>query len=80
MLPPPPMLTPLVRLLAHWHLTMRFWHAFGTLARWHIDHAGTHGTRFSHTLCESVNVTMKTTINFYDMTILCCLVIKEKFE
>ena len=24
----------------------------------------------SHTLCESVNVTMKTTINFYDMTIL----------
>ena len=23
----------------------------------------------SHTLCESVNMTMKTTINFYDMTL-----------
>ena len=31
-------------------------------------------------VCESVNVTMKTTINFYDMTTLHCLVIKEKFE
>ena len=33
-----------------------------------------------HTLCESVDVTMKTTIDFYDMTILHYLVIKEKFE
>ena len=42
---------------------------------------GTYGTRFnSHILCESVNVTMKVTINFYDMTILHYLVFKEKFE
>ena len=35
----------------------------------------------SHTLCESVNVTMKITINFYDdMATLSYLVIKEKFE
>ena len=34
----------------------------------------------SHTLCESVNVTMKTTINFYDMTTLRYLVIKEKLS
>ena len=34
----------------------------------------------SHTLCESVNVTMKITINFYDMATLHYLVIKEKFE
>ena len=33
-----------------------------------------------HTLCESVNLIMKITINFYDMTILLYLVIKEKFE
>ena len=33
-----------------------------------------------HTLCESVNVTMKTTINSYDMTTFLYLVIKEKFE
>ena len=32
----------------------------------------------THTLCESVNVTMKTTINFYDMTNIRYLVIKEK--
>ena len=29
-----------------------------------------HDLANSHTLCESVNVTMKTTINFYDMTTL----------
>ena len=37
----------------------------------------------SHTLwesCESVYVTMKTTINFCDMTTFCYFVIKEKFE
>ena len=34
----------------------------------------------SHTLCKSVNVTMKITINFYDMATLRYLVIKEKFE
>ena len=34
----------------------------------------------SHALCESENVTMKITINFYDMVTLCYLVIKEKFE
>ena len=33
-----------------------------------------------HTLCESVNVTMKMTINSYDMTTFLYLVIKEKFE
>ena len=31
-------------------------------------------------LCESVKVTIKTTINFYDMTTLVYFVIKEKFE
>ena len=34
----------------------------------------------SHTLCETVNVNMKTAINFYDMTTFCYLVIKEQFE
>ena len=33
-----------------------------------------------HTLCESVNVTMRTTINFYDTTTLRYLMTKEKFE
>ena len=40
----------LVRLLARWHVKMRSWHAFGTLAHGHVHHAGTygtHGTRFS---------------------------------
>ena len=36
--------------------------------------------RNSHTLCKSVKVAMKITINFYDMTTLHYLVIKEKFE
>ena len=31
-----------------------------------------------HTLCESVNVIMKITINFYDMATLPYLVIKER--
>ena len=33
-----------------------------------------------HTLCESVNVTMETRTDFYDMTTLLYLVIKETFE
>ena len=33
-----------------------------------------------HTFYESVYVTMKTKIKFYDMTALLYLVIKEKFE
>ena len=75
----------LARLLTHWQVIMRSWHAFGTLARGHVDHAGMHGTygtQFSksRTLCGSVNVIKKTTINFYDMTTLRYLVIKEKFE
>ena len=57
---------------------------FGSLARGHVDHASTHGmygTRFSsHRLCESVNVILKTTIYFYDMTTLSCLLINEEFE
>ena len=61
----------------------RFWHV-GRLEHGYVDHAGMHGTygmQFSsHTSCESVNVTMKTTINFYDMKTLRYLVIKEKFE
>ena len=36
--------------------------------------------RNSHTLCKSVNVAIKITINFYDMTTLHYLGIKEKFE
>ena len=32
-----------------------------------------------HTLCKSINVTIKTTINFYHTTTLLYLVIKEKF-
>ena len=64
---------------------MRSWHAFGTLARGYVDHAGMHGTygtefSKSRTLCGSLNVTKKTTINFYDMTTLRYLLIKEKFE
>ena len=55
------------------------------MARGHVDHAGMHARiardlANSHTLYESVNVTMKTTINFYNMTTLRYLVIKEKFE
>ena len=34
----------------------------------------------SYTFCESVNVTMKTTINFYDLTALRYLEMKEKSE
>ena len=34
----------------------------------------------SHTLCESVNVTIKITVKFYDVKTLRYLVIKEKFE
>ena len=34
----------------------------------------------SYMLCEIVNVTIKTTTNFYEMTTLRYLVIKEKFE
>ena len=34
----------------------------------------------SYMLCESVNLTMKFTINFYDMAASHYLVIKEKFE
>ena len=49
------------------------------------DYAGMHskcGTSLanSHMLRESINVTMKNTINVYDITSLRYLVIKEKFE
>ena len=27
--------------MARWHVKMRTWHAFDTLARWHVNHAGT---------------------------------------
>ena len=37
----------LARLLACWHVKMKFWHTSDTLACMHVDHAGTHGTRFS---------------------------------
>ena len=52
------------------------------LARGHVGTHGTYGTHLanSHTLCESVNVTMKTSVNFYHMTTLRYLVIKEKLE
>ena len=39
-----------------------------------------HDLANSHTLCESVNVTMKTTINFNDVITLRYIVIKKKFE
>ena len=39
----------LARLLACWHVKMKFWHTSDTLACMHVDHAGTHGTRFSKT-------------------------------
>ena len=65
----------LARLLARWQVIMRSWHAFCTLARGQVDHAGMHGTYArdlanSHTLFESIDVTMKTTTYFYDMTTL----------
>ena len=49
------------------------WHV-GTLVHMADDLAN------SNTLYGSVNVAMKTTINFHDMTTLRYLVIKEKFE
>ena len=39
-----------------------------------------HDLANSHILCESVSVTMKTAINFNDMTTLRYLMIKKKFE
>ena len=69
-------------LLARWHVKMRSWHALGTLVRRPLARMArmTRDLPNSHMLCESVNVNMKTTINFYDMTTLRYLVIKEKFE
>ena len=65
--------TPLARSRVYWNV-VALWHmgTETTLARMALNLAN------SHTLCESVNVTMKTTINFY--VALCYLVIKEKFE
>ena len=51
----------------------RVWHV-GTLVHMAGDLAN------SNALYGSVNATMKTTINFYDMATLRYLVIKEKFE
>ena len=51
-------------LLASWHVKMRSWHVLGMLGHCHVDHAGMHATY------ESVNVTMKIAIHFYDMTTL----------
>ena len=82
-----------VEKLAHlWHVGM----FIGTLASnneklpsvWHVGSQTmpvcmacmTRDLANSHTLCENVNVTMKTAINFYDMTTLRYVVIKEKFE
>ena len=31
----------LARSLARWHVKMRSWRAFGTQARWHVNHAST---------------------------------------
>ena len=31
------------RLLVRWHVKMKSWHAFGTWARGHVDHAGRYG-------------------------------------
>ena len=70
----------LARLLTRWHIKMRSWHSFVTqtiLA--HIAHIA-RDLPNSHSLWESVNVNMKTAFNFYDMTTLRYLVIKEKFE
>ena len=40
-----------------------------------------HSVKFDgHTLCESVNVTMETTTDFYDLKTLLYLVIKEKLS
>ena len=66
---------------------MTSWHVFATLERWHVDLAGTHGTygtRFRKLLyglrkckCDHENYD---TNNFYDMTTLRYLAIKENFE
>ena len=39
-----------------------------------------HDLANSHALCESLNVTIKATINFYDLMNLSYIVIKEMFE
>ena len=51
-------------LLARWHVKMKSWHVLGMLGHCHVDHAGMHATY------ESVNVTMKIAIHFYDITTL----------
>ena len=69
--------------MARWHVKKeklaRVWHVgtktmLARMARMARDLVN------SHTLCESVNMTMKITINFYHMAILHYLLIKEKFE
>ena len=75
----------LARLLTRWHVKneklARVWH-FGTLAHLALAHMAHMACNLanSYMLCESVNVNLQTTINFYDMTTLPYLVIKEKFE
>ena len=46
--------------LAHWHIRIKSLHAFGMLAR--MAHMACDLAN-SHILCDSVNVTMKTTIS-----------------
>ena len=62
-----------VQILAHvWHVYMYTILASMELMALNLT--------ISHKLCENVNVTMKTTITFNDMTTLQYFVIKEKFE
>ena len=74
--------------LAHWHVSTPSWIIGTPLARWHVDTEAKLARMACmacdlanvYTLCESANVITNITINFYDMTTLHYLVIKEKFE
>ena len=80
----------LTRHLTRWHVywprknekLARFWHVGTWARRWTLACMACMARNLAnfHTLYESVNVTMNTTINFDDIMTLCYLVIKEKFE
>ena len=73
----------LARLLSRWHDKMKNCHAV-----WHVGKQTTltltasmaRNLAYCHAICESVNVTMKIKINFYGMTTVRYILIKEKFE
>ena len=73
----------LARLLPRWQARMKnchaVWHVGKQTTLTHIVSMARNLANY-HALCESVNVTMKIKINFYDMTTVRYILIKEKFE